>query len=89
MGLVHDKVHGEAELENALTDLLESISSNAPEAMRAAKKLQRELEVMTIGDATLNHTAGAIAARRASDEGKEGISAFLEKRSPNWVSTDA
>jgi methylglutaconyl-CoA hydratase len=89
MGLVHDKVHGETELESALTDLLKSISSNAPEAMREAKKLQRELEAMTIGDATLKHTAGAIAARRASDEGKEGISAFLEKRSPNWVSTDA
>ena len=89
MGLVHDKVHGEAELESALTGLLKNISSNAPEAMREAKKLQRELEAMTIGEATLDHTAGAIAARRASDEGKEGISAFLEKRSPNWVSADA
>jgi methylglutaconyl-CoA hydratase len=29
-------------------------------------------------------TARLIAARRADDEGREGMSAFLEKRRPRW-----
>jgi len=31
-----------------------------------------------------DYTAETIAARRASDEGREGMSAFLEKRKPRW-----
>lgn len=89
MGLVHEQVHSEAEAEELLSALIEQLKTNAPEAMREAKKLQRELEGMTIGEGTLMHTAHAIAERRASDEGKEGIAAFLEKRSPKWVSGHA
>jgi methylglutaconyl-CoA hydratase len=33
----------------------------------------------------LDETARRIAAVRASDEGKEGVAAFLEKRKPNWI----
>jgi methylglutaconyl-CoA hydratase len=37
-----------------------------------------------IDDALMHETARRIAARRASDEGKEGLAAFMEKRKPSW-----
>jgi methylglutaconyl-CoA hydratase len=33
----------------------------------------------------IDYTAKMIADIRASDEGQEGMAAFLEKRKPNWV----
>ena len=38
----------------------------------------------TIDEALLHDTSRRIAEIRASDEGKEGVAAFLEKRKPNW-----
>jgi methylglutaconyl-CoA hydratase len=35
----------------------------------------------------VDYTAGMIADIRASDEGQEGMAAFLNKRKPNWVKT--
>jgi methylglutaconyl-CoA hydratase len=51
----------------------------APDAVARAKKLLREISA---GSAD---TAAAIADARASAQGREGLSAFLEKRKPNWV----
>ncbi|MBV8598593.1 MAG: hypothetical protein JO017_07215 [Actinobacteria bacterium] len=51
--------------------------SAGPEAARAAKQLARRPH-------SAEETARIIATRRASDEGQEGLRAFLEKRTPNW-----
>jgi methylglutaconyl-CoA hydratase len=40
---------------------------------------------MPIDDPLLADTAGRIAAIRASDEGREGVASFLEKRKPKWL----
>jgi methylglutaconyl-CoA hydratase len=56
----------------------------APGAVADSKKLVHDFAGREI-DRDLGHkTAKRIAARRASDEGKEGIAAFLEKRAPVW-----
>jgi methylglutaconyl-CoA hydratase len=39
-------------------------------------------------DVLINETATRIARVRASEEGKEGIQSFLEKRKPNWVDSN-
>ena len=84
LGLVHEVVE-EDEL-NACTDsLCETLIENGPEAVSEAKKLIEEVSRGKIDDKMIEKTAEWIARLRASDEGKEGLSAFLEKRKPQWI----
>jgi methylglutaconyl-CoA hydratase len=82
IGLVHAAVP-EAELDAAVDAFLVEIGSAAPEAVREAKRLIREVagRVSTEGDIT----TAAIAERRVSAEGQDGLRAFLEKRKPRWM----
>jgi methylglutaconyl-CoA hydratase len=57
----------------------------APGAVADSKHLVRDVAGREINPALLRDTAHRIALRRASDEGREGIAAFLEKRTPNWA----
>lgn len=83
-GLVHEVV-AEEELAARVDDLARRLLKNGPIAMAAAKQLVERVTAERIDTALINDTAERIAAIRASDEGKEGLSAFLEKRSPAWV----
>ena len=57
----------------------------APGAIQDAKRLVLDLAGLEINQALSHETAKRIAARRASEEGREGLSSFLEKRKPYWV----
>jgi methylglutaconyl-CoA hydratase len=57
----------------------------APGAVEASKQLVRDVTERAIDNGMLHETARRIAQRRASDEGREGVAAFLEKRAPNWA----
>lgn len=57
----------------------------APGAVEASKQLVRDMVGQPIDGALMHETARRIATRRASDEGREGLAAFLEKRTPNWA----
>lgn len=83
IGLVHAVVN-EAELDDAVDAFLREIGTAAPEAVREAKRLIREVagRVSNEGDITTE----AIAERRVSDEGQDGLRAFLEKRKARWIS---
>ena len=54
-------------------------------AHAATKDLLRTVAGQRLGPDLIKDTATRIAAARASDEGKEGIRSFLEKRKPAWV----
>ena len=82
IGLVH-AVTDEGDLDAAVARKVEAILTSGPEAVAAAKSLIDRVAGMDI-DAAFPVTADAIAERRASAEGKEGLSAFLEKRRPSW-----
>ena len=67
-----------ADLETAAGRILAELKSAGPRAARHAKKL-----VLDRPDGP--ETARRIAERRTSDEGQEGLRAFLERRSPHWA----
>lgn len=84
LGLVHEVVPAAA-LTGRIDELLQAMLRNGPQAMRAAKKLARDVSAASIDAALREDTARRIADIRAGDEGREGVSAFLEKRRPRWA----
>ena len=64
--------------------LVEALLQCGPAAQAHAKALLPQIRGLE-GSLLAELTAGAIAARRASAEGREGITAFLEKRQPAWI----
>ena len=84
MGLIHISAPAAA-LEDALEGVVENILLGAPEAQQEAKGLIRRVKYEHVNENVLNDTAERIARRRASAEGKEGVTAFLEKRKPGWI----
>ena len=73
----------EEELEKKLQQLIEEIKRNGPKAVRATKKLIHSIIDSDI-DELIEYTGDLIAELRASDEGQEGMAAFLEKRKSKW-----
>ena len=72
---------GLTEMEEYIADLA---MQAAPGAVQDSKRLVLDLAGVEIDQALSHETAKRIAARRASDEGREGLAAFLEKRKPTW-----
>ena len=83
IGLAH-KVVPDLELDAAVARVLDEVRTSGPEAIAAAKRLLRDVCAASYDD-TLDVTAHAIADRRASAEGQEGLRAFLERRTPDWA----
>ena len=83
LGLVH-VLCDDADLEAAGAALLAEIMAGGPQGQGATKALIRRVQSGPIDDAMTEDTARAIADIRASDEGREGVAAFLEKRAPAW-----
>jgi len=73
----------EEELEKKLQQLIEEIKRNGPKAVRATKKLIHSIIDSDI-DELIEYTGDLIAELRASDEGQEGMAAFLDKRKSKW-----
>ena len=85
IGLVHELVE---DLQNGVTSVLETLVLNSPAAVTAAKQLTLAVDQQPLNAATRQLTIERIAAIRVSKEGQEGLSAFLEKRTPNWNTTN-
>lgn len=73
-----------AELDAALERWIAELQLNSPQAMKATKDLLGEVGSAELSPALRRHTESAIARLRVSQEGQEGLRAFLEKRSPAW-----
>lgn len=85
MGLVHEVAQNAEILNSQLEGVLRHVKSNAPEAMRLAKQLGDVISETSLDENMLAYTAEWIANRRASEEGKEGVEAFLNKQNASWV----
>lgn len=84
LNLVHFTASAE-ELDAAVQQQVELVLRGGPAALRAAKALVRNVSPATDRDALAGETARLLARLRVSPEGKEGLSAFLERRKPGWV----
>lgn len=83
IGLLHI-VENAGGLNAALESVISDLLACGPSAQNEAKELIRAVAHHAIDERILDDTAGRIARMRASDEGKEGVAAFLEKRKPAW-----
>jgi methylglutaconyl-CoA hydratase len=82
IGLVHEVVTA-GELDATVARYVQELLAGGPEAIAAAKALIPQVWGHTV-DAAMPVAAAAIAGRRVSREGQEGLRAFLEKRTPSW-----
>ena len=84
IGFAHEVVAAGA-LDAKVAEIVKALVNNSPHAVRQAKALVRDVVGQTVDDALLADTAERIAHIRASEQGREGVASFLEKRKPNWL----
>jgi len=72
-------------LEEYLDEVIALLKTSGPKAMSHCKKLIYDISNKLTLQEAIGYTAKMIADIRASEEGQEGMSAFLEKRKPKWV----
>jgi len=86
IGLVQDCADTIEELDNKVDAILKEIKGNSPSAMKACKKLMRKVATSCTQPHSLkNDLVSEIAKARVSEEGQEGLAAFLERRKSKWV----
>jgi methylglutaconyl-CoA hydratase len=88
IGLVHQLVESPADLAVAGQKVLSNILQASPNAVTIAKRLVLDLswpERMRQIPDTLEYVSKTLAEIRVTEQGQEGIKAFLEKRKPNWI----
>ena len=83
IGLIHAVVEA-GDLDRVVAKYVNDLVTSAPEAVAAAKRLIAEVAGATRSSA-IEYAIDAIAARRVSKEGQEGMGAFLAKRPPSWL----
>jgi methylglutaconyl-CoA hydratase len=83
MGFVHEVVTADA-LDAKVDEITALLVANGPAAVKACKRLVQDFAGREITQELRAETARRIADIRASDEGREGVQAFLNKREPAW-----
>ncbi|UCF79670.1 MAG: enoyl-CoA hydratase/isomerase family protein [Candidatus Eiseniibacteriota bacterium] len=83
IGLVNDVVEA-SQLESTVSAYVDKLVSSGPNAIAICKQLLREVPAMALEEAK-RATAESLAHLRVSEEGQEGMKAFLEKRKPRWL----
>lgn len=84
IGFAHEVVSADA-LDAKVAELVKALGNNSPNAVRQAKVLVREVGGREISSALIAATVEDIAQIRASQQGREGVRSFLEKRKPDWL----
>ena len=85
IGLVHDVVPADVLLDRR-NEVVDDLLKGGPKALSEVKNLVSYITTSATQDEkVVRDTAGHIARVRASDEGQEGVQAFLEKRKAAWV----
>jgi methylglutaconyl-CoA hydratase len=88
IGLVSEVVPDAAALDAAHDRIAAEVMACAPQALDDAKRLVAEVTGRHIDHDLMELTARRIAAARVSEEGQEGVRAFLERRKPSWATGD-
>ncbi|MFZ5729998.1 MAG: enoyl-CoA hydratase [Phenylobacterium sp. RIFCSPHIGHO2_01_FULL_70_10] len=85
IGLVTEAVADEAALEAAMEQLIDGMLACGPVAVAESKRIVDRVTHERIDRGVMEETARTIARVRVSEEGQEGVRAFLEKRKPRWA----
>lgn len=86
MGLVNDAVPA-SQLDAAVGEVVDDLLLGGPEAIGWCKELLARVPSMSVADA-FDWTAGVSASLFESDEAREGMAAFLERRPPSFAIAD-
>ncbi len=84
ISFVHEVVTAD-QLDASVDAIAKVVASNSPNAVRECKRLVADLADQDIDEALIAETAERITRIRASNEGREGVRGFLEKRKPSWL----
>ena len=84
LGLVHEVVSAD-QLDASVANLTQALLQASPQALAACKALLGRLGQQPVSAALIASTVEDIADARASEHGKEGVQAFLQKRKPGWL----
>jgi len=89
IGLVHEVTASDdpAALDAQVQALVDALLAGGPNAQAAATDLIRAVANRPVTDEVVADTARRIATLRATDEAREGLAAFLDKRAPAWLRT--
>ena len=85
LGFVHEVVQPN-QLDAKLNEITQALVKNSPNAVKVCKKLVQEVAFAEMSQPLIEKTVEGIADIRSSAEGREGVSAFLGKRKPSWLS---
>ncbi len=83
IGLVHERCAAD-HLEAAVSAMIDALLLGGPDAQKETKDLLHHVAFKPVDDVLVAETGRRIAVRRSSDEGRDGIMAFLDKRLPSW-----
>jgi methylglutaconyl-CoA hydratase len=84
IGLLHEVVAHER-IDSRIDAMIATLEAASPAAQLECKALIRGVAHRPIDDDVIAGTAEHIAAVRASPEGREGVAAYLARRSPSWI----
>ena len=84
IGLIHHEVEDETATERLIEHYANLVYAASPAAIADTKSLVADVTGEVIDASLGKMTAKRLAHRRVSEQGKEGLAAFLEKRKPNW-----
>ncbi|MGW8194820.1 MAG: enoyl-CoA hydratase-related protein [Desulforhopalus sp.] len=85
LGLISEVAEDE-QLDARVNELAATVLANSPAAVARAKQVILKVAQRPVDDGVIQYTSQQIAKIRVSEEGQEGLCAFLEKRKPAWSS---
>jgi methylglutaconyl-CoA hydratase len=83
VGLVHEIAPADS-LDASVEGMVAALLEGGPQSQARSKRLISDVADRPIEQPVIDLTARAIAAARASEEAREGLGAFFEKRKPKW-----
>jgi methylglutaconyl-CoA hydratase len=83
IGIIHECV-SQDHLDARIDDIVQTLRLGAPAAQLQSRDLIEQVADRPIDSGVIHYTADLIAGLRTGDEGREGLSAFLDKRLPHW-----